>query len=833
MNQIPAGLYPRSNEDRHFDVNYAERWQCLKSVIVQLYLGNYGDGGKNTTLKQVVEFMKTNYSFHATPKQYRTHLDAWGIKKNVTKDTKDNIMYALEKRKQPGTSTSHITITEGGQTAPLRPDKLIRHIKEQSRQRPIDAITLTPGLLTSWNLPYEAFVASIRETGDKPSPFGQVPHTPKGMNIESPTPITPGREDAGPSPRTQLVYEKAREGRAALFLQARLEQLVVTMDREERKLFITYFHDLYLSWFSKARTWYVNQSNGRENSIPVLRPELSLKHDISLSSAAIEPPSPKGVLNAPTRLCRWSIHLERTQDDTNSNSSAQSSVEQPVDDFIGDIQQSIEDSSFTGVPCQDLPLAHDVIVNAVRNDPEALKVEAWKLAIMAGNHLLLLKLFVQSGRPGKGLSDIYPFHLAASFLDGGHECCKIFEMLSYLMKPSYAFRHDIDDLGHTILDALIVTILKSHTRVSPDFVSSSFRPRNRFPGEEIDICGRWGPDATEIRELFRQGHPRIPHAWKHPFCHTAVQAICHSIITIYGPSCAPDINDTSGLFIRRCTNCGLELKLGPLHTLVLATFYLADSGVIGETLFGAIAVLACLLRLEADATLTANISVEDVLMTSESGRCYHVQMSPLEFMQRVPASVVDDWTDDCKIGWRCFAEILRRAEKHGQLQPHGCSDNNSTGYSNEDSVDVQMQSGDFESTFCSIADGLGYVHGGPLKLTCRGDDIGLLWATVQAEILTYRQVREGDPWISENFSMRALEEWITGASADFNIPLVQGSMLREHSKCGWYTDRDNEPLLCATAEEISSYPFMNVNIYDERTTYTPAPELLRLWYDNY
>ncbi|KAJ8109666.1 hypothetical protein ONZ43_g6070 [Nemania bipapillata] len=233
MEGVPADLYPHSDQDKHLDVAYNDRWEVLKQVIVGLYIGSYGRAGKTTPLTELAKFMQTHYSFHASPKQYRTHFEAWGIKKNVGKDIKDDAVNALAKRKRPGTSTSHVVLSDEKEDKHLPPNKLMRHLKEQRRQAPIERTT--PGLLSSWNLPYDAFLASIRQNKDKPSPFGPLGSTPDGLKIESPKPLTPGREGSGPSPNMQIVYEKARENRAMLFLQGRLEDLIVIMDGEERR----------------------------------------------------------------------------------------------------------------------------------------------------------------------------------------------------------------------------------------------------------------------------------------------------------------------------------------------------------------------------------------------------------------------------------------------------------------------------------------------------------------------------------------------------------------------------------------------------------------------
>lgn len=205
-------------------------------------------------------------------------------------------------------------------------------------------------------------------------------------------------------------------------------------------------------------------------------------------------------------------------------------------------------------------------------------------------------------------------------------------------------------------------MLRSHTSIHPGTFSYRFQSPNRFPGEEQDICGRWDAESPTVRELFRQGYARIPTRWKHVFCHTAVQVVCHSIVAIFASPASPNINTQSGLFVRRCTACGLELKLGPLHAVVVVAFYLAQSGLPGETLFGALAIMVCLISLGADVFITANISVDDILRSSDSRECRHTLMSPFDLMKAVPGSVIDAWSEGCRVGWACLVKVLILAE---------------------------------------------------------------------------------------------------------------------------------------------------------------------------
>jgi hypothetical protein len=66
MEYVPSRLYPTLDQDRHLDALREDRWECLKPVIVELYMGSYDPpGGKTLPLDQVVQFRKTNYFFHA------------------------------------------------------------------------------------------------------------------------------------------------------------------------------------------------------------------------------------------------------------------------------------------------------------------------------------------------------------------------------------------------------------------------------------------------------------------------------------------------------------------------------------------------------------------------------------------------------------------------------------------------------------------------------------------------------------------------------------------------------------------------------------------------
>ena len=175
----------------------------------------------------------------------------------------------------------------------------------------------------------------------------------------------------------------------------------------------------------------------------------------------------------PTQLCKWSIHAvpepyELTADEwatAQPELEPRSDSDPPRSLFVESLYQSMASNDFTTTPKSDLPLAQDMIVKSLEEDPSPLQLDAWKMAIMAGNGELLDQLYDDNKYTlPEGIESIHPFHLAAAFLDGGNRCCGIFATLSGIIPSSFAFSYNVDDLGHTILDALVVTVLRSHTR---------------------------------------------------------------------------------------------------------------------------------------------------------------------------------------------------------------------------------------------------------------------------------------------------------------------------------------------------------------------------------
>ena len=310
----------------------------------------------------------------------------------------------------------------------------------------------------------------------------------------------------------------------------------------------------------------------------------------------------------PPTLCRWSIHCDSEAeeaevdnftsdspdlnpdllDDASWKSWLDSWTDPPLQERLLD---SLESNSFKNMKTEDLPIAVPQVIKASRRSNRQFLVETCGFSIMARNLDLVSSIGEQLSP--KELSGLYPLHLATSFLDGSKSCCNILgEMLS---SGRYYWRLQTNRAGHTVLDSLMITILKSYIFMSAGAVDDSLRDEHRFPGEEVDICGRWDADLSCFRALIASGQGSIPFERKHKFCHTSVQTIRHRITALNMRFSPQILFCPSGLFVRRCSACGLKMEFQPLHVVVLVAFCLAESDCKDEDLFGIVAVVLSVL----------------------------------------------------------------------------------------------------------------------------------------------------------------------------------------------------------------------------------------------
>ena len=542
--------------------------------------------------------------------------------------------------------------------------------------------------------------------------------------------------------------------------------------------------------------------------------------------------------NTPSALCRWSIHVrpiayERIPspppsptgdfdlDDEESWPRWPRSTNS--DEYTEKLCQNLESNDFSGVKVGDLPVAVDHIARAARSSPTELLAEALGFSIMSRNVDLVTDLLEKIETEKTEIAGLYPFHLAATYLDGSKTCCRIFDKLvgGIALSPRKLY---VNELGHTVLDQLMIAILKAHTSSLPSVVDVIFKRESRFEGEDVDICGRWDADSACVRSLLAKGTTHIPFEWKHMFCHTSVQAIYHCIGTVFDPDWAPDINTPSGIFLRHCSHCGLKLQLLPLHTLVLVGLHLSLSGCQNENLFGILACLLCLLSIGANPLLKAHISCKALLDDDQGNECSHEELNPAELMEKLPTRLNFRWSKELSTGWQVIYSALKQSQAEWKAKP---SKRRSTPNEREADGDCDSSikctkgtmSTDEETTHEHYLPVWCADHGWGPNFFGANKVLAPLWAAVQTELLTYRRLKEGDEWISQNFNMRSLNAGLI-AGRKVDIALVQNQMMKRFCGCGQFPGAD---LAGPVADDAVAYYFSNLEDWN-RTTFIPCPK---------
>ena len=495
------------------------------------------------------------------------------------------------------------------------------------------------------------------------------------------------------------------------------------------------------------------------------------------------------------------------------------------------LQHGLEENSFSSIQTQDLPLSTTVIATAAASSPRAMTVEVIGFAIIARNTDLVANSVFAVNQKELDLSSIYPFHLAASYLDRSSICYDMFYYLSFLVKQNAIRRLYLNDFGHTVLDSLMLTILTGHTSCTPVMIDERLKSMTRFPGEDIDICGRWDADSPIVRGLKANGSPRIPFSWKHMFCHISVRAVCHAITRIFSVGHSPDINTPSGLFAKYCFTCGDKLVLGPIHTLVPTAFNLAQNGCDGENLFGMLSCLVCLLVHGANPAAEANLSVDALLGIDKQQEFAHEFLTPLHLAERVPSKFWDTWSEEVKLGWECLLAVLRFVQPdpiQGLSPPYSSHGESGDCFSYSVFLSPQDLSTPASLPLSEHTDSPSIEHGSHDLIECYHEpessafcvntrQLRVLWSAIQTELVTYRRLRDGNSWLSANFSLVAVRDGANYYGGFSRLPFVYREMLKPVCACGRFYAASESHGVVVTDEACSFY-FSNMEDW-QRSSY--------------
>jgi hypothetical protein len=830
-----ASTRPYIDLELLLSAKYDQKWEVLRPFIEHVYIG------EDAKMAHVKDIVKTEFNFDANIDQYRYHINKkWGMKKALPSSKKRKAYDNIQGRDGPVSGVIH----KGRDVN----QKMKRFITEIKRRKLNDSVgnenqgqhreelgptmsILTSKIFLSWNLPYGSMRHSTAIGLDHFSPFSPAASTPSDMAITAPSPNN-ARSPGQPSKISKALKQDKAIDRARMFFSGDMSGLIKSLNGEERRVASTWLYQFWFYSFKTAKYW----GRGPRNwTAPLLG--FDTFHDLSPASFVnspsnvispnnhtspsitfVESPGSNHRADIPSKLCRWAIHVKPVSythipspptetelfDAGNDNTMQDWPQQWRTSSYNQRLRDSLENNDFSNVHREDLPIAIPEMAKTATRSNADLLVEAVGFAIMGRNTDLLHDLFEQIDELRSTdikIASLFPLHLAISYLDGSKACCDIVTLLLrelplFRVTPAQAYTNE---LGHTVLDSLMVAILKSHTRCLPVVVDDAWKNETRFTGIEVDICGRWDADSECIRTRLARGNPEIPFGWKHKFCHTSVQVIVHAIRTLNYPDWAPSINSPSGLFLKYCSACGAKLQLQPLHSLVLTAFHLGQDGSEEEDLFGAIACLLCMIAEGADPGLPANISVaallgQDVLGQDVPDVCDHMHLTPGQLALHITPFVQISWSKALMAGWNLLIYVLQSnfTETTAEsLEEHG-----------DDSDDDDMD--------CSSEPDLeGHSH--PFG---HNEDIATLWAAVQTEFLTYRRIEEADPWISEHFDMITLLRSLnSGNGVDIGL-VKQDLMRRSFCRCGRF---DWGGRFNATIEDVSATYFANLDRWDRAT----------------
>lgn len=454
----------------------------------------------------------------------------------------------------------------------------------------------------------------------------------------------------------------------------------------------------------------------------------------------------------PSDSCRWFIHVRESQyaeipeeveapedlasHDLNDDSTwplwPQNQHEPPLQTRLRD---RLEHNDFSTISVASLPLAIPHIAQTAQRSPDELLLESLGFSIMSRNLDQVARIARELQSMNMSFASLRPFHLATSFLDGFKSCCNILPSLAMFVSGPQLREIYTNERGHTVLDNLMISIIKSHTLAKPVVMDSSLTNVTRFIGEEVDICGRWDADASCVRHHHANGSPSIPIAWKHKFCNTSTQTICHCISRIF--QCMPTslLKDApSGLYVRQCfsVNCGKNLQLQPFHSMVMTAYHLACSGCEDEDLFGMLACVLCIVSCGYDPHGKADLSVNALLDADVLVDCDHEELTAAELAERISEyPIIEQWSEKLRLGWAVLRGVLRLCED-GHIEDDIDETSDSDRDGDQMDIDSETEDGIFRCGFMGSTEPekdweQGHIHEVVAPCFRKRRDLATLW----------------------------------------------------------------------------------------------------------
>ncbi|OAL35869.1 hypothetical protein AYO20_04775 [Fonsecaea nubica] len=845
--------------DYRSDLPLAEKWNRLKPAIARLYVE------ENRKAEEVQEIIRRQCGFDLGIHQLKYQIRKWKLKKNIPTPTKTKMFEMKESRASRGKETVfeyHGKAVDNKKLARLA--KNMVH-KTPGGRKEMTKLDIAPGIFIMWNMPYGALRYSQAGPINHISP-NVVASTPAGnSDIVARTPGSYGAQSPAtdsPSGLSRALRTKTALERAYLFVEGKHNELLRSMEKSERMTMSTWLYHFWLFAYKTARYW----GRGPRNWTADLLELDKYVEKLSISTVGT-PDGPRASADAdqrhvpasqwlsdgitPSILCNWGVHVpgmsyERAPHDDSDDDEDDENDEWKGwpqawkrDSFVKKLHTALSQNLFSNIDADNLPIALSRLLTNSSGTRDQFLEEGLAFSIMGRNVDLMFSLAREIKRREVDVEGIFPFHLATTYLCGSNPCCNAFGRLLY-HPGRYPIRAMyVNDRGHTVLDNLMIVIVKAHTSCVPGDVDEKMKSQRRFAGEEVDICGRWDADSKEIRALVARGLSRIPFDWKHKFCHTSTQVVCHCISLMFGAPWKPDIDRPSGLFKKQCQHCTLRFTLLPLHTLVMVAFLLAERGCEEEDLFGMIACLVCLLSRGANPLRSSRLSAPVLYGTDQDVCCTHKTLTPLQLVKHLPQQCLQRWTPAIRTGWIILSHVLRLSERAWRPSTAQATTSPTFDFSRfisypddahdryaGDSMDVDPAGNAMDIDHDTVSDDvvdedIHHCHEcGSTNHFHGSHQLRDLWAAIQAELLTYRRLRDGHRWVSPNFNMdevlRSLER-----GRPVQVGLIERKMLRDYCDCGnFLASKDHD---CPCVDMVCAEYFSNLEEWD-RTTFLWCPE---------
>ncbi|RYO91627.1 hypothetical protein DL766_003194 [Monosporascus sp. MC13-8B] len=354
-------------------------------------------------------------------------------------------LYMEEREKIPRVSERMKNeYNEGGFDKRVDKKALKRYIGDQIRHE--QPLQVDNTMFLRWHLPYAALLNSLGLPHDQSSPFGSSPQTPENITIESPGSDSP----SGESPTTQIVRRKVHLDRAKLLLQGREMDLMRQLNKSEREATVTWLHDRWMYSFMTAKYWGKGPRYWTVQTIEFKTgTDKSLLEPATLSDSHGSGSTPSAQSLQPKSECHWTIHHQGDEYEALPDSPEDG----PMREY--DIEDestwpawtsSVDARTFNLLDDDDDDDDNDDDDDDDDNDDDDDLLDDYSEWEKVYN------IYVE----------MEALHLAATYLDGSRQCCSLISELTVFSDAG-----EIDHFGHTVLDNIFLTILKSHTKVIP------------------------------------------------------------------------------------------------------------------------------------------------------------------------------------------------------------------------------------------------------------------------------------------------------------------------------------------------------------------------------